>query len=411
MTSRAGVARSTILVVGAGPVGLITALILGRAGHRVTLIDAEEAIVESPRAMSYAWPVLDGLAVHGLLDDMHAQALVNRERAFRVMATGETIVQNHAAIRNLTANPYTLTLGQDRLARVVLAQLATLPDVDIRWDTRFRALRQTQERVEVTVERFGEADLVQADWVVGADGGRSEVRKALGFGFAGVTWPRRFVATNIFYDFARHGWRSGYQIDPIWGAVIAQVTPEGIWRVTFSESEALPVETVEERIHAYLRHVLPGPEAYDLRLFSAYSMHQRTAPSYRAGRVLLAGDAAHVTNPTSGFGLVGGMYDAMSLGETLSAVAGGEAEEALLDRWAEERRRVFLTVTSPVSADSMRLIFYCDEPVRLEHDLITLRARAADERSMRAALMVPASLETPSLLTGLTFAQRRYGRS
>lgn len=398
-----------IIIVGAGPVGLITALILGRRGLAVTLVEAGSEITESPRAMSYAWPVLDGLAVHGLLDDMHVGALINHERSFRVMATGETIVQNHDSVRDLTENPYTLTLGQDRLAGVVLTHLRRLSNVDVRWSTKFVGLAQHPDHVTVTVAGPQGEETLAANWVVGADGGRSDVRKALQMTFDGVTWPRRFVATNIVYDFESHGWKSGYQIDPKWGAVVAQISPEGLWRVTFSEEESLALDGVTGRIHDYLAHILPGPKDYELKLHSAYNMHQRCAPQFRQHRVLLAGDAAHITNPTSGFGLVGGMYDAMSLGETLAAVATKDASQALLDQWADARRFVFLTTTSPISADSMRFIFYSDQPARLEHDLITLRARSADPRAMRQILMVPSALETPCLLTGRTFAERRYG--
>ena len=134
-------------------------------------------------------------------------------------------------------------------------------------------------------------------------------------------------------------------------------------------------------------------------------MHQRTAPSYRAGRVLLAGDAAHITNPTSGFGLMGGIYDSFVLSEALAAVVHGQARDEILDRYSESRRKVYLEVTSPISSESLRLVFNSGDQDRLGKDLELLRNRKNDPAAMRKFLSVPAALETPSLVTGRTLDQ------
>jgi len=135
-------------------------------------------------------------------------------------------------------------------------------------------------------------------------------------------------------------------------------------------------------------------------------MHQRTAATYRVGRVLLAGDSAHITNPTSGFGLMGGIYDAFVLSEALAAVVHQQAGDEILDRYSELRRKVYLEVTSPVSTESLRLVFNSADGDRLNKDLALLRDRKNDAAAMRKFLSVPAALETPSLVTGLTLAQR-----
>lgn len=396
-----------VIIVGAGPVGLINALLLARAGLSVRVIDAEAGIVPSPRAMTYAWSVLDALEYHGLFDDLLAAGFLSDYRATRIFATGEVICQDFGVLEGFANHPYTLTLGQDGLARILLTRLEREAGVRICWNTRFLGLDQDAQGVTVRVA--GQSP-IRASWLIGADGGRSDVRKAIGLSFAGITWPRRFVATNIYYPFDDYNYPSGYLVDPIWGGVITQIQSDGLWRVTFSEEEGLALDGVEARIDAYMRHVLPGGRAYDLQLHSAYSMHQRTAETYRVGRVLLCGDAAHITNPTSGFGLVGGMYDSFALSEALVAHIRGEAGEEILDRYAHARRTTFLTVTSPVSAESMRLVFYNDQPERLELDLITMRARVEDSAAMRQGLMAPAALETPSLVDGRSFAQKLAAR-
>ena len=128
---------------------------------------------------------------------------------------------------------------------------------------------------------------------------------------------------TLRYDFSQLGYAdNNYLIDPALGAVIAKVTLDGIWRVTWSERARLPPEGLEGRLHDYLRALLPAGAAYDVRDFTLYHMHQRAAATMRVGRVVLAGDAAHATNPTSGFGLVGGLFDSYVLAEALAASAG-----------------------------------------------------------------------------------------
>lgn len=394
-----------VLIVGAGPVGLMTALGLARQNVPVTLIEAEDSIVYTPRAISYAWSIFPALEAFGVLDDMLAAGHTVDERAWRIFKTGETIVYNHDAVRDLTDRPYSLTLGQDRLAQVVLKHLERCPNVTVHWGTKFTGLTQSANGVVVAAEQGNGAVEFRANWVIAGDGGRSAVRKAVGLPLEGFTWPQRFVATNIYYDFEQYGWNSGYLVDPVYGAVIYKIDDEGLWRFTFAEDASLPVETVLPRIMDFAKAVLPGNKKFELVLHSAYNMHQRTARSYRAGRVLLAGDAAHLTNPTSGFGLMGGLYDSFLLSEALAAVVLGNADDEILDRYSESRVNIFEQVTSPVSTESFRLVFHSADEERFSRDLKQLRERKDNLQDMRKFLSTPSLLETPSLLTGKRFVE------
>jgi len=392
----------TVIVVGAGPVGLLTALGLARSGVRVTVVESEPAIVDSPRAVVYHWSVLDGLERLGILADVKRIGLTKQDYMYRIFATGESICWSLAPLADYTAHPYNVHLGQNRLAEVALEHLRRISRTSVLFGARVTGLVQDRGGVTVQVSTTEGPRELRAAWVVGADGARSAVRQALGLGFEGMTWPERFVATNVVYDFARHLGlaRATMFVDPRFGAIIVKIDGAGLWRCTYCEDASLPEEGVLERIPAYFRAILPHGAEYELKQWSPYRMHQRAAQRFRVGRVVLAGDAAHVTNPTGGLGLTSGMFDCFVLYEALAAVVHGEAGEEVLDRYCEERRRVFWELVSPQACENKRLIYHSHDPARLEQDLASLRRLATDKDFLIERALFTRKLATPSLLTG-----------
>lgn len=386
-----------VIVVGGGPTGLITALGLAQRGVEVVVLERSADVVPAPRAMNYHWAVLAGLDELGVLEDMEAEGFRLDALSYRVFATGEVIRLGIDVVADRTPHPYSVILGQDRLARIVLDHLGRLGNTRVVWSAEVSGVDQDDDGVTVRAAVGGRDTTYRAGWVIGADGARSVVRKAACIGFEGWTWPEQFVATDVRYDLGAHGWDdSNYLVDPHLGAVIARVTREGLWRVTFSQPADAPAETVEDRIDAYYRRVLPEPGPDGPAAYSVYTMHQRTATTLRLGRLLLAGDAAHATNPTNGFGLVSGIMDSFVLADALAAVVAGRAPASVLDRYSDDRRRVFDEVATPSSSETKRLVFHSDDPVRLEADLAELRAMAADPVRRAGRLMVGAALLTPS---------------
>jgi 2-polyprenyl-6-methoxyphenol hydroxylase-like FAD-dependent oxidoreductase len=379
-------------------VGLITALGLARAGVEVTVLEAEPRIVESPRAAVYHWTVLEPFERLGILADVEARGLLKQDYEFRVFETGETIPYSIGAIADETPHAHNVHLGQHELAAIALEHLEGLPAARVRFGAR--VVEVAQDRAGVTVAA-GTADgplELRAGWLIGADGGRSTVRRALGLSFEGFTWPERFVATNVRHDFDRHGYAlATFQIDHVHGAVIVKLDETGLWRCTYSEDASLPEETVSERLPEHFAELLPGDEGYELASHAPYKMHQRAAERFRVGRVLLAGDAAHVTNPTGGLGLTSGFFDAFALYEALGAVVLGGADEAVLDAWAEERRRLFLELASPAASELKRVIFSEADPERRREDLEGIRRWTSDRDLLRERLRFTAKLRSRPL--------------
>lgn len=384
-----------VIVVGGGPTGFVAALGLARAGAEVLLIEAGEAIIDSPRAAVYHWSVLDGLERLGIREEAERIGFAKRDYLWLVRKTGERIAYDLSVLEGTTAFPYNIHLGQDRLAGIARERLGALGNAEVRFGARLSRLSQDTDGVTLLTSHGEE---LRARWVVGADGAGSAVRKGLGLRFDGMTWPERFVATNVYHAFesADYG-LSTMVIDDEWGAVIVKIAPDGLWRCTYMEDAALPEATFLDRIPAAYEHLLPGEGGYQLDRAAPYKMHQRCAETFRKGRVLLAGDAAHVTNPTGGFGLTTGLFDAFSLWPTLAAVVLEGADPALLDRWAEDRRRVYLERTSPQAVAYKRFVFHANGGgAELEAALEGMRAMAADPDVRLQRLMFVKSLETPS---------------
>lgn len=384
-----------VIVVGGGPTGFIAALGLARTGVDVALIEAGDAIIDSPRAAVYHWSTLDGLERLGLRAEAERIGFPKRDYLWLVRRTGERIAYDLSVLEGTTAFPYNIHLGQDRLAGIARDRLAALPNAEVRFGTCLERLSQDAEGVTLTT---ADGEELRARWVVGADGAGSTVRKALGPAFDGFTWPERFVATNVYHDFesADYG-LSTMVIDDAWGAVIVKIARDGLWRCTFMEDAALPEENFLDRVSEAYEHLLPGEGGYRLDRAAPYKMHQRCAESFRKGRVLLAGDAAHVTNPTGGFGLTTGLFDAFSLWPTLAAVVRDGADPTLLDCWAEDRRRVYLERTSPQATAYKRFVFHANGGgAELETALEGMRAMTADPDVRLQRLMFTKGLETVS---------------
>jgi len=369
---------SEVIIVGAGPVGLLTALGLARQGVEVTVLDSEPEVVRSPRAAVYFHTTISILKKLGLADEAHAIGLSSTEFAMHWLETGEVMRSDmRDALEPGQEFDHNLHFGQHILAELVIAHLDRLPNARVLWNHAVKALAQDERGVRLAADTDEGEVRFSAHWIIGADGARSTVRQLAGLPFEGMTWPDRFVATNIDYPFLDFGF--GYAnmvVDPDNWAVIGRLGRENLWRLTYGEDAGLDEQSILERLPERFAAILPDPSVpYRIDNFSPYRVHQRCAPSFRVGRVLLAGDAAHACNPCGGLGLTGGVIDADALSDTLGAVIGGRAGESVLDFYAAERRRVFLEVTSPMSANFKRLLSEKD-PARRARDKAEMFAQA-----------------------------------
>src|SRR5689334_2800427 len=190
-----------VIVVGGGPTGFVTALGLAQAGVSVCLIEAEAGINASPRACVYHWSMLDGLERLGIREEAERIGYTKDDYLWLVKRTGERLPYDLKVLSSVTPFPYNIQLGQDRLAEICNRRLAALPNAEVHWNTAFTGLAEDADGVTVTAVGLDGPIELRGRWVIGADGAGSAVRKALGLGFDGMTWPERFVATNLRHDF------------------------------------------------------------------------------------------------------------------------------------------------------------------------------------------------------------------
>ena len=384
-----------ILIAGAGPVGLVSALVLAREGIRVTVVEAAAKLNMDLRASTFHPPTLDMLAPYGLTDGLVAQGLVARYTQQRDRQEGVIAEFDMQLLAGDTDHPFRLQCEQWKLTQQIKQQLEAMPHVTFHFDTRVEAVDQGADGLRATLRTDGAEHAVQADYLIGADGAWSAVRRSQGIEFEGYTYPERFLVISTDFEYADHLPRLSYVnycSDPQEWCVLLRVPT--LWRVLFptpsseSDEECLSDASVQRR----LQRLLPQQQPYRTVHRTLYKVHQRVAQQFRRGRVFLAGDAAHINNPLGGMGMNGGVHDAMNLTHKLLGVLQRGDDPAVLDRYERQRRTIAIEYINASTARNKREIEERD-PVERRKTQDALRATAADPAQARAYLRKTSMLD------------------
>ncbi|MEU6989591.1 FAD-dependent monooxygenase [Streptomyces sp. NPDC046465] len=338
-TGNTGTTRYTegaVVVVGAGPTGLLLAGDLAEAGVPVTLVEKRgRGISNLSRAMILHARTLEQLDARGLADELEAKGeALDRLSLFDRLSLDLTRLPSRF--------PHVLILGQDEVERVLERRAV---DAGVRFSYEREVAGLTQDADGVTLELRGpggESDTLRAAYVVGADGFRSGVREAVGLPFPGRSVIRSLVLADV---------RLTEQPETLLtvsaaGDTFAFIAPfaDGYYRVIgwdrrrdVPDSEPLDLAEVKDIVRRALGRDFG---MHDARWMSRFHSDERQAPAYRVGRVFLAGDAAHVHSPAGGQGLNTGLQDAANLSWKLAAAVSGRAPHGLLDTYEAERHPV-----------------------------------------------------------------------
>jgi 3-(3-hydroxy-phenyl)propionate hydroxylase len=389
-----GGSEPEVLVAGAGPVGVIAALALAQRGIAVRVLEAEDHVNEAPRAATTHPATLELLADLGLVEDVIGRGLVARTFQFWDRPSGTMIAEfDHAVLARDTRFPFAVQCEQHKLANLAIERLRGCGNASVSFSSRVVTVEQSDDAVAVTVRSGGTTERVSASYLIGADGGRSTVRKALDIAFDGYTFPERFLVLTTPFDFGAArgcGFRS-YFSDPDQWTNLFKVSGNdgrGLWRAV---SPTRPGETDDEllaeaAVQGRLQRFFPKRGDYLVVHRNIYHVHQRVAATFGKGRVFLAGDAAHVNNPIGGLGLNCGIHDAVDLaGRLIRVLRGGEGAE-ILAGYDRRRRPINIEYVQQQTIANKKRLEERDAGVRAAN-FAFLRRTAADPEAHRAFLL------------------------
>ena len=375
--------RDRIIVVGAGPVGLTAALALIRRGIPVTLLAAEPELVMELRGSTFHPPTLDLLDEFGIVPRMIEVGLKAPTWQFRDRETGPVATFDLSLLAGDTNHPYRVQCEQWKLMRFVEEDLRK-EGADLRFAHEVTEVRQDGDSATVTAQTPSGRVEVTGRYVLAADGARSAVRRSLGVEFEGFTYAELFWIASTDYPFEKVLTDIAYVnyiADPLEWLVLLRVP--GLWRVLVPAPENSDKDSLlsNEHLQSMLQRVVPRSEPYNIAHRSIYHVHQRVAKSFRHGRVLLAGDAAHVNNPLGGMGMNGGIQDAFNLADKFKRIYAG-ADDRLLDRYDRQRRTVAIEAVQQQTHRNQQIISERDPETR-KRSLDALRNIASDKKSAR----------------------------
>ena len=387
-----------VVISGGGPVGLLCALLLGRRGLPVRIFDENLSPQDDPRAATTHPATLEVLAEAGLVEDMARLGLVAPITQFWDRPSGAKIAEfDHVVLKDDTAFPYVIQCEQFKTSLLLIERLRSLPNVELMLGHTVTGVTQTANDVTVQVKGpEGETSHTGA-YLIGADGGRSTVRKQCGIEFAGFTWPERFIVLTTPFDFeASRGYcPRSYFADPEEWCNCFKVSadgPPGLWRTVYPTNPSLSDEELmsDASVQARMQKFFPSSEPYEIIHRNLYVTHQRVAATFRKGRVVLAGDSAHVNNPIGGMGMNGGIHYAINLAEKLSQVVKGEADDSLLDLYSRQRRKAAVDYVQAQTIRNKKMMEERD-PVQRQAFFDEMR-RGAETFAGRRAFMRNAAL-------------------
>ena len=341
--SAAGAERHGVVVVGAGPIGLVTALLLARHGVRSVVLESERQVSEGSRAIAFTRRSLEVLQQAGIAERVTAMGLPWR--------FGNSYFRGQRVFR--MENPHDpndrfaplINIQQQYLEAFLIDEARASGLIELRWGNKLERLVADADGATLEVDTPSGPYTLRTDWLVAADGARSVVRSQMGLKMEGASYEGRFVIADIRVDLPLPTERLAF-FDPDWNpgnTILMHREPHGLWRLDYqlppneTPEEALRPASLKARIDAQLAMIGHPGVAWTLDWSSVYAARALTLPDYVHGRVAFTGDAAHLLPIFGVRGANTGFQDAQGLAWRLAMVVKGLSDPALLRSYSSER--------------------------------------------------------------------------
>lgn len=361
--------QTQIVIAGAGPVGTVAAYYLASEGIDVILLETGDDCAQDLRASTFHPPTLEMLDRFGIAEKLIAQGLKAPIYHFRERDTGEVIDFDLGDIAESTAFPFRIQCEQYHLSRMLSEGVQKLPGTDVRFGHRLVGFNQDQGGVDVFAETSESIVQIRAQYLIGADGSNSIVRKWLDTDFDGFTYPEKFLCYTTKEPLEQHLPNLcyvNYVSDPEEWMVLLKVP--SLWRVLVPAKEEQSDNELlaDDKKNSVFDGLLGNGEKITTQHRTIYRVHQRVAKRFVHDRVAIIGDAAHLNNPLGGFGMNSGIHDAFNICEKFVRIfkRGGDATD-LLGTFEKQRRK---TTHDFIQAQTIRNMDYLSKGEGKQHE-------------------------------------------
>ena len=332
-----------VIIIGAGPVGTFVAYCLAEYGIETILLESESSCETDMRASTFHPSTLKYLDNLNLANELIDKGLKAPIFQYRIRATDEILEFNLEELSDVLDFPFRLQCEQYKFARMLADKLDNHKYSSVMFNRELISFSDAGNKVKLKVDHKGIGEDYECDYLIGADGANSIVRRNLGIEFGGFTYKEKFFTLstekpleNYFSDLSY----VNYVSDPDEWFVMLKAP--SAWRMLVPVDENLDDDLIrsDDYVRNIFKRALNSDDQIETNHRTIYRVHQRVVDTMRSGRVILAGDSAHLNNPLGGFGMNGGLHDAWNLAEQLDEIINHNKNEELLDLYDRQRRTV-----------------------------------------------------------------------
>jgi len=332
-----------VIIIGAGPVGTFAAYCLAEYGIETLVLESESTCETDMRASTFHPSTLKYLDNLDLADELIEKGLKAPIFQYRIRSTDEVLEFNLEELDDVLDFPFRLQCEQYKFARMLAGKLDSHRHSSVLFNRKLINFTEGDHKVTLNVDHHGTNEQYQCDYLIGADGANSIVRRNLGIEFSGFTYEEKFFTLSTekpLEDYFSNLSYVNYVSDPEEWFVLLKAP--SAWRILVPVPQKLDDKAIKSNdyVSDIFTRVLNSSDPIETIHRTIYRVHQRVVNKMRYGRIMLAGDSAHLNNPLGGFGMNGGLHDAWNLAEKLDGIINHNKDKDLLDLYDRQRRTV-----------------------------------------------------------------------